>query len=72
MGVPALEGACPRGVPAPVGGVSAPGVLLQGAHTLGGFLLWGMPALRGVVWRPPMTAPAAGGMHPNGIYSHIK
>ena len=41
------------------------GCLLQGALLPGGWLHWG-------VWRPPVTATAAGGTHPTGMHSCFK
>ena len=57
-GMPAPRGgAClPEGVPAPVGSALGVGVCSGGVLPRG-------------VWRPPVTATAAGGMYPTGIHS---
>ena len=57
------------------GGYLLGGCLFRGSApgwvpTLGGCLLQGS-LLPGGVWRPPMTATAAGGTHPTGMHSCI-
>ena len=45
------------------------GALLRGGACSGGCLLQVGCLLKGGVWRPPMTATAAGGTHPTGMHS---
>ena len=64
-GASSQEGVCSRGVSGPGEG----GVWSQGVSVLGVVWSQGVSAPDGARWRPPGTAPVAGGTHPTGMHS---